>query len=776
MLTRFQLLENIGVFQTASSPAASPLLRYVLLYAENGRGKTTLSAIFHSLASGNPTSINERGRLGSPDTPHVVVASSAGPPPFVFQNGAWNRLLPELIIFDDQFVNDNVYSGLAVEPGHRQKLHELVIGSDGISLNRQLQDYVRRIEVHNTELRERQNAITARELGGYDIDVFCDLPVESDVGTRIRDAEQSLAAALDQARIRANPAFSAIEFPDFDTEAIAEALRRTLDTLDSAAAAHVQAHIQSLGKGSETWVQDGMNRIIRSESEDFCPFCVQQLGGSPIISQYRAYFGREYASLKEGVSAVLRRLTEQHSADHPARLERAVSRATQVRTFWAMFSEMPIITLDTETFIRDWQASRDGLVGLLEAKGAAPLESLELSDEVLGAIGRFRAGREELRQVSERLVGSNPAIEALKVQAAAGDPQLLRQQLDRLLACQRRHSPRVAPLCDQYQAEKTAKAATERLRDQTREQIDRHRATAFPRYQEGINRYLERFGVGFRIARVAPADTRGGATCNYDVVINKVSIPIGAGVARPAQPSFRNILSAGDRNALALAFFFTSLEAEANLGRRIVVLDDPLSSLDEHRSFATVQEVRKLGGRVAQLILLSHDKSFLGRVWEGVGRDSSICRPLKIRRAGQASVIEDWEISADSVTEHDRNHSLLRDYLRNGPGADSRAVAVALRPVLEGFVRVVFPEHCPPRPRAFSEFMGVCRQRVNTATEILNAQDLAELSELVDYGNLFHHETNAAWEDVVINDAELHAYVGRVLGFASLYVEGGWGS
>lgn len=768
MLTRFQFLENIGVFQTASSPAASPLLQYVLLYAENGRGKTTLSAIFHSLAGGNPISINERSRLGSPDTPHVVLASSAGPTPFVFQNGTWNRLLPELMIFDDQFVNENVYSGLAVEPGHRQKLHELVIGSDGVSLNRQLQDYVGRIEVHNTELRNRQNAIRAGDLGGYGIDVFCDLPVESDVETRIRDVEQSLAAALEQARIRANPTFSTIEFPDFDTEAVAEALRQTLDTLDAAAAVHVQEHIQSLGTGSETWIQDGMNRIRRAESEDVCPFCVQELGGSPIISQYRAFFGQEYRSLKERLSAVLRRLTEQHSADLPARLERAVSRAIQLRTFWTTFSEIPPITVDTETFIRDWQASRDGLVGLLEAKSAAPLEPLELSDEVLGAIGRFRAGREDLRQLSETLVGSNPAIEAVKVRAAAGDPQLLQQQLDRLLACQRRHSPRVAPLCDQYRAEKTAKAATERLRDQTREQVDRHRATAFPRYQEGINRYLERFGVGFRIARVAATDTRGGATCNYDVVINSVSIPIGAGVTRPAQPCFRNILSAGDRSALALAFFFTSLDAEANLSRRIVVLDDPISSLDEHRSFATVQEVRRLGGRVAQLILLSHDKSFLGRVWEGIGRDSTICRPLRIRRAGQASVMEDWEISADSVTEHDRNHLLLRDYLRNGPSADSRPVAVALRPVLEGFVRVVFPEHCPPRPRAFSDFMGVCRQRVNTANEILDAQDLAELSELVDYGNLFHHETNAAWETVAINDAELHAYVARVLEFASL--------
>jgi wobble nucleotide-excising tRNase len=218
---------------------------------------------------------------------------------------------------------------------------------------------------------------------------------------------------------------------------------------------------------------------------------------------------------------------------------------------------------------------------------------------------------------------------------------------------------------------------------------------------------------------------------------------------------------------LALAFFFASLDADPNLAQKIVVIDDPLSSLDEHRSFTTVQEVRRLGGRVAQLILMSHDKAFLGRVWEGINRDETICRPLKIRRAGEASVIEDWDVSTDSVTEHDRNHLSLRNYLQDGPGDDSRPVAVALRPILEGFVRVAFPEHCPPQPRAFSNFLGICRQRVGTPGEILNPRDLAELSDLVEYGNLFHHETNTACETVQINDGQLRGFVERTLEFAS---------
>jgi wobble nucleotide-excising tRNase len=767
MLTRFQLLQNVGQFESTSSPSASPLLRYVLIFAENGRGKTTLSAIFHSLSSGDPLKITERRRLGSANAPHVVMTHDRLPLTLVFQDGSWNRTLSDLVIFDDHFVNENIYSGLSVEPDHRQNLHELVIGANGVALNRQLQDCVSRIEAHNSELRNRQNAIPIQDLANYPVDIFCDLPVEPDVEARIQSAAQSLAAALEQDSIRTASTFSEIDFPDFDTGAIEQTLGQTVDTLNTATADHVQRHFQSLGRGGETWVQEGMTRIVNAAAGNACPFCAQDLNGSPMIEQYSAYFGQEYASLKEAISTTRNRLAELHSEELPVRLERAIGSAVQLRSLGVRFTAVPTIDFDTAAFIQDWRVSREGLVALLDTKRASPREPLVFPVELSNSISRFREGRQRLRAISDGLVSCNSRVGSVKAQAAIADPRHLQQELTWLRACQRRHSPRLASLCDRYQAERTAKSVTEQLRDETRQQMERHRAATFPNYQTGINRYLERFGVGFRLDRIAPADTRGGATCNYDVVINSVSIPVTADAGQNAQPSFRNTLSSGDRNALALAFFFAALDADPNLAQKIVVLDDPLSSLDEHRSFTTVQEVRRLGGRVAQMILLSHDKSFLGRVWEGIRRDASICRPLKIQRSGQASIIEDWDVSTDSVTEHDRNHSLLRNYIQNGPGADSRPVAAAIRPLLEGFVRVAFPEHCPSAPRSFSNFMGICHQRLGTANEILNAQDHHELFELVEYGNLFHHETNAAWETVPINYAQLRGYVVRTLDFAS---------
>jgi wobble nucleotide-excising tRNase len=83
-----------------------------------------------------------------------------------------------------------------------------------------------------------------------------------------------------------------------------------------------------------------------------------------------------------------------------------------------------------------------------------------------------------------------------------------------------------------------------------------------------------------------------GSAISYSVLINAVAVPLATG--NPLGPSFRNTLSAGDRNALALAFFFASLERDPQRAQKIVVIDDPISSLDEHRSLVTIQEMRRL--------------------------------------------------------------------------------------------------------------------------------------------------------------------------------------
>ena len=176
----------------------------------------------------------------------------------------------------------------------------------------------------------------------------------------------------------------------------------------------------------------------------------------------------------------------------------------------------------------------------------------------------------------------------------------------------------------------------------------------------------------------------------------------------------------------------------------------------------TVQEIRRLATNVSQVVVLSHSKPFLCRIWEGA--DPTMRVALHVVRDGNGSTIEPWNVDDDSITEHDRRHAALRDYLVNG-GQNEREIARSIRPLLEAFFRVACPEHFPPGT-LLGPFRGLCEHRVNTAQQILSAQDIEELRDIVEYSNRFHHDTNAAWETEIINSTQLTGFVTRALTFA----------
>ena len=90
-----------------------------------------------------------------------------------------------MVVFDDVFVDQNVCSGLVVEAEHRQRLHEWILGSQGVALNRTLQECVERVEELNRRLRAKADAIPAAVHDGFGVDEFCALEPRQDIDTAI---------------------------------------------------------------------------------------------------------------------------------------------------------------------------------------------------------------------------------------------------------------------------------------------------------------------------------------------------------------------------------------------------------------------------------------------------------------------------------------------------------------------------------------------------------------------------------------------------------------
>jgi wobble nucleotide-excising tRNase len=403
VISRVQLLRNIGKFDSVATTASVALERLSLVYAENGRGKTTLTAILRSLQTGDPVPIAERRRLAAADDPHIVIECAGGPPPAVFQNNAWNRHLPDILIFDEIFVDQNVCSGLEVESNHRQKLHELILGSQAVTLARELHQHAKAIETHSADLRARAGAIPASVRGPFGVDEFCAISTEREVDTAIEETERILAAAGEQDPIRLAPAFELLDIPVFDMDEIESLLRRDLAGLDSAAAARVHAHVAGIGTGGEDWVSQGLERIDYSESNATCPFCAQALTNAPIIQQYRAYFSEAYRALKQDIAQAIRKVNRLHSDETPAAFERALRHCTERRQFWSRFCDVPDISVDTADIGTAWRDTRQTVLAALEAKQAAPLEQIADCAIIRAAHASFNIKCDSIRELNERL-------------------------------------------------------------------------------------------------------------------------------------------------------------------------------------------------------------------------------------------------------------------------------------------------------------------------------------------------------------------------------------
>jgi len=144
-------------------------------------------------------------------------------------------------------------------------------------------------------------------------------------------------------------------------------------------------------------------------------------------------------------------------------------------------------------------------------------------------------------------------------------------------------------------------------------------------------------------------------------------------------PCFKNTLSEGDKGALAFAFFIASVEKSPDLDKQIVILDDPLSSLDETRREGTARLLLDLSPKLNQLCVLTHNKGFLRMLFDKIS-DNTVLQVRSDKKNGSSLLPFDVEDDRKSDYSH-----MLEDMARYvgedfGPTPDT----------MQGNIRKVF--------------------------------------------------------------------------------------
>jgi wobble nucleotide-excising tRNase len=279
-------------------------------------------------------------------------------------------------------------------------------------------------------------------------------------------------------------------------------------------------------------------------------------------------------------------------------------------------------------------------------------------------------------------------------------------------------------------------------------------------YEKVINGLLTKFGASFQIEKMNANFLGGSPRTEYGIKMRGKSVAIDGGT-----PRFSTSLSDGDKRTLAFAFFVASNLKDADIGSKILIVDDPMCSLDLNRKNHTRVVLGQLHARADQLIVLAHDAFFIRDLRDELTpKDGQTqVQVLQMRQtAGGYTSIEKINIDHECESSYIRHHRTLSQFSNGSPDIEVRAAAKALRPFLEGYIHRRFP-NLVPKDMTFGLAISFIKNAV-IPHPVAFAQPLAaELGELNDYAAQFHHDTNPDADSAVVMPAELKAYCDRAL-------------
>jgi wobble nucleotide-excising tRNase len=128
MIRKILKLQNVGLLQDATQNGAVELAQVTAVYSDNGRGKSTLAAVLRACQLGDAGRLHARKTIDATSAPAVKLLLPTGNH-IEFTTNSWTAALPDIVIFDSEFVEQNVYSGFEVRADQRQSLLEFALGN-----------------------------------------------------------------------------------------------------------------------------------------------------------------------------------------------------------------------------------------------------------------------------------------------------------------------------------------------------------------------------------------------------------------------------------------------------------------------------------------------------------------------------------------------------------------------------------------------------------------------------------------------------------------------
>ncbi len=707
MINKVERLTSIGKFRNYTAAGQINFQKLTLIYGNNGGGKTTLTSVFRSLTTNKPEIVRSRISTNHIAAQAAQITQTGTPNTFhTLRAAGWTTPFDNIEIFDIHFVNDNIYSGFDFNDEHKKQLHQFVIGAQGIAIQNQIEQnkaakVISKQSITNIEqqlIQQVGNSLTADLITS-----FLAIPVtqSSGIDQQITAAEAALASANANTIIQTLQQLTALTriISGIDFTSLITDLQTTSQAIQNAALETLFSnHCQDLTDngldGPENWLQRGFAYVERKQAANeptiSCPFCMQTIDGNvEILNAYITKFNADFNAL---VLRLQSHLTSLQNFNLDAAIQ-AINNINQTNTgrvtLWATHLpntvHPPIFNIIAdETVLR---AEFQRLIDSLQQKIQNPTVAVATATATV-FLSSGQTINTNIESYNQSITTYNAAITTFRagIQTAA-NAQLA---VDRLKRIKKRYETPIVTLCTQLSAEKQTLRGLETAYTALSQQQQTTAATFFNSYQTRINHYLGNvFKTLFRIedvVHVAPAGRATQSKIAYKLTIDGKDISF-----VPNQPfNAKECLSEGDKSTIALAFFLSKLDIDPNRQDKILIFDDPLSSLDTNRRTYTIGIIRTLFQQLKQVVVLSHNEYFLHEIGKDIGATLKCTLRIKEDFVAKASKLELCDLEELVKIEYFKHIEALEAFRSNPNHAIKDTVLGWLRNVLEAHLRFKF--------------------------------------------------------------------------------------
>ncbi|RFA32201.1 hypothetical protein CAI16_18820 [Virgibacillus dokdonensis] len=760
MLNKIISIKNTGKFRSYAGKGTSNFNRMNIVYSENGRGKTTLSNILRSLNEQNEQLIVGRKTLGALGEQSISILCDSMK--YNFKGEKWdNKLNYEIDIFDSTYITQNIYSKNIIEHDQKKQLYLFTIGKQGVEKANQLDKLEAQLKVENTNKRELENSIKIGIQGVLSVNDFIKLPIKDELEEQIKRIEKSLQSLGQEAEIKSKQKLTKLNLPSFDFKKFETSVAGiTLSGITSQAEVLTKQHINdALDANGEKWLEYGVSKI---ENEQ-CPFCKQDISSVDIVTAFKTFFSLEYQKSIKFIDTLETSFKQKFGYDALSSLQTNLNSNLKLLSFWQNHIILDKeLVLDIERINKTWDIFTTAIIDVIENKKRSPLEQIIISDEIIEKFNRYQSILINIKSYNELVESINQKIDERKLSLNQFSLHNEKVTLERLKNTRLRYSSEKSDLINKYNLVLDKIKKLNKLKGLVKDELNQYTMEIFQKYETRINWHLERCGASFKISDYKSSFLGGKPSSNFSLSINNVPVPLGNEKSPLTTPSFKNTLSEGDKSSLAFAFFLAKLETDPDIERKILIFDDPISSMDNHRKGYTADQVIRYSNQARQVIVLTHDIYFARALWSKFADKKTLMTQLCIKRDGATdSKIENWDIESETKSDYYQSYFTLADFLEGRSDLNLRAIAMSIRPLLEGNLRIRFPIEFKSN-EWLGDFIDKVRKQASDSLGRMKSQ-LTELEDINDYSKKFHHDKNPLADTEPIVESELLTYVKRTL-------------